>query len=93
MVNDVFKDDQRRLQSEDGVGNSGPEVAVIVGAFPESRRAEWLAGITGCDYVNGLHAGEVQLGYVAVVRYAGEVMVKDARRGLVIFHMPGDLAA
>jgi hypothetical protein len=51
MVDDVFKDDQRRLQSKDGVGNSGPEVAVIVGAFPESRRAKWLAGITGCEYV------------------------------------------
>ena len=71
----------------------GPKVSLVIGALSQAGMGERLAGIAACDYVNGLHAGEVQLGYVAVVRYAGEVMVKDARRGLVIFHMPGDLAA
>jgi hypothetical protein len=55
-----------------------PEVSVIVGAFPQAGVAKWLAGIAARQYVNGLHGGEVQLGYVAVVRYAGEVVVKDA---------------
>ena len=68
-------------------------MSVIVGALSQAGVGERLAGIAACQYVDRLHAGEVQLGYVAVVRYAGEVMVKDARRGLVIFHMPGDLAA
>ena len=71
----------------------GPKVSLVIGALSQAGMGERLAGIAACDYVNRLHAGEVQLGYVAVVRYAGEVMVKDARRGLVIFHMPGDLAA
>jgi hypothetical protein len=39
---------------------------------------ERLAGIAARQYVNRLHGGEVQLGYVAVVGDAGEVVVKDA---------------
>ena len=54
---------------------------------------ERLAGIAACDYVNGLHAGEVQLGYVAVVGDAGEVVVKDAAGRLVVLNVPSDLAA
>ena len=55
--------------------------------------AKWLAGVAARQYVNGLHAAEVQLCHVAVVGYAGEVMVKDAAGRLVVFHMPCDLAA
>jgi hypothetical protein len=70
-----------------------PKVSRVIGALSQAGVAERLAGIAPGEYVNGLHAGEVQLGYVAVVRYAGEVVVKDARRGLVVLHMPSDLAA
>jgi hypothetical protein len=70
-----------------------PEVSRVIGALSQAGVGERLAGIPACKYVNGLHAGEVQLGYVAVVRYAGEVMVKDARRGLVVLHMPGNFSA
>ena len=55
--------------------------------------AKWLAGVAARDDVHGLHGGEVQLGHVAVVRYAGEVVVKDAGRGLVVLDVPCDLAA
>jgi hypothetical protein len=68
-------------------------VSVIVGAFPQAGVGERLAGIPACEYVNGLHAGEVQLGHVAVVRYAGVVVVEDARRGLVVLNVPGDVPA
>jgi hypothetical protein len=70
-----------------------PEVSVIVGAFPQAGVAERLAGIAPGEYVDGLHAGEVQLGHVAVIGYVGVVVVKDARRGLVVLNVPGDLAA
>jgi hypothetical protein len=53
-------------------------VSLIVGAFPQAGMAERLAGIAARQYVDGLHGGEVQLGYVAVVGDAGEVVVKDA---------------
>ena len=67
-------------------------MSLIIGAFPQAGVAERLAGVAACDYVNGLHGGEVQLGYVAVVGYAGKVMVKDARGCLVVLDMPRDLA-
>jgi hypothetical protein len=70
-----------------------PEVSVIVGAFPQAGVGERLAGIPACEYVDGLHAGEVQLGHVAVIGYAGVVVVKDAGRCLVVFHVPGDVPA
>jgi hypothetical protein len=70
----------------------GPEVSLIVGAFPQAGMAEWLAGVAARQYVNGLHGGEVQLGYVAVVGDAGEVVVKDARRRFVVLDMPRDLS-
>ena len=68
-------------------------MSVIVGAFPQAGVGERLAGISAREYVDGLHAAKVQLGYVAVVGYAGEVVVKDAAGRLVVFHMPCDLAA
>ena len=55
--------------------------------------AKWLAGIAARQYVDGLHGGEVQLGYVAVVGDAGEVVVKDAAGRLVVLNVPSDLAA
>ena len=70
-----------------------PEVSLIVGAFPQAGVAERLAGVAACQYVDRLNAGEVQLGHVAVVRYAGEVVVKDAARRLVVLDVPSNLAA
>jgi len=64
-----------------------------MGAFPQAGVAEWLAGVAACEYVDGLHGGQVQLGHVAVVGDAGEVVVKDAGRGLVVLNVPCDLAA
>jgi hypothetical protein len=68
-------------------------VSLIVGAFPQAGVGEGLAGVAACQYVDGLHGGEVQLCHVAVVGYAGDVVVKDARRCLDVFHMPCYLAA
>lgn len=65
-------------QVANGAENVGPEVAFVIGAFPHAGVAEWLTGVAACEYVDGLNAGEVQLGYVAVIGYAGEVVVKDA---------------
>jgi hypothetical protein len=71
----------------------GPEVSLIVGALSQAGVGERLAGVAACEYVDGLHAAEVQLGYVAIVGDAGEVVVKDARRCLVVLNVPRDLPA
>ena len=71
----------------------GPEVAWVIGAFPQAGVGERLAGVAACQYVDGFHGGEVHLGYVAVIGYAGEVVVKDAGRCLVVLNMPSDGAA
>ena len=70
-----------------------PEVSLIVGAFPQAGVTERLAGVAACDYVDRLHGGEVQVRHVAVIRYAGEVVVKDAAGRLVVLNVPSDLAA
>ena len=71
----------------------GPEVSVIVGAFPHAGVAEGLAGVAACQYVDGLNGREVHLGYVAVVGYVGGGGGKDAGRRLVVLVVPRDLAA
>lgn len=93
VASDVFQDCEARSHLANGSQDVRPQVSLIVGAFPQAGVTERLAGVAACEYVDGLNAGEVQLGYVAVVGYAGEVVVKDARRCLVVFHMPCDLAA
>ena len=70
-----------------------PQVSLIVGALSQAGVGERLARVAACEYVDGLHGGEVQLGYVAVVGYAGKVVVKDARRCLVVLNVPSDGAA
>ena len=93
VASDVFQDCESRSHFANGSQDVRPQVSVIVGAFPQAGVTEWLAGVAACEYVDGFNAGEVQLGYVAVVGYAGKVMVKDAAGRLVVFHMPRDLAA
>lgn len=78
VASDVFQDCESRSHFANGAEDMRPEVSVIVGAFPQASMAKWLAGVAAREYVDGLHAAEVQLGYVAVVGDAGEVVVKDA---------------
>lgn len=78
VASDVLQDCESRSHLANGSQDMRPQVSVIVGAFPQAGVAERLAGVAARKYVDGLHAAEVQLGYVAVVRYAGKVVVKDA---------------
>ena len=93
VASDVFQDCESRSHLANGSQDVRPQVSVIVGAFPQAGVGERLARIAACEYVDGLNAGEVQLGYVAVVGYAGEVVVKDAAGRLVVLNVPSDVAA
>jgi hypothetical protein len=93
VVADVFQHDKSRSQVAYGAEDVGPEVSLVIGTLSQASLREWLAGIAPGEYVDRLHAAEVQLCHVAVVGDAGEVVVKDAAGRLVVFHMPCDLAA
>jgi len=68
-------------------------VSVIVGAFPQAGVAERLARVAACQHVDGLNGREVHRRHVAVVRYVGVVVLKDAGGRLVVLDVPRDLAA
>ena len=74
MPADVFEEHPSRADFSDDAGNVGPEMAGIVGAFALPGGAEWLAGITGENGVDG--PGEwspVECGEVVPDRGRGEV--------------------
>jgi len=54
---DVFEEDPCGAAFADDAGDVGPEVARIVGPTALSGRAEWLAGISGEDDVEGATKG------------------------------------
>jgi hypothetical protein len=68
-------------------------VSLIVGAFPQARVAEWLAGVAAGQHVHGFDFGEVHFGDVPVVGDVGVVVGEDAGRRLVVLDVPRDLAA
>jgi hypothetical protein len=70
-----------------------PQVSLIVGAFPQAGVTEWLAWVAACQHVDGLNGREVHLRYVAVIRYVGVVVGKDAGGRLVVLNVPRNLAA
>jgi hypothetical protein len=71
----------------------GPEVSVIVGAFPHAGVGEGLAGVAACQHVDGFDGREVHRCYVAVVGHVGVVVGKDAGGCLVVLDVPSDRAA
>jgi hypothetical protein len=54
----VFEEDPFRAAFADDAGDVGPEVAGIVGTAALSSRAEWLAGISCEDGIEGAAEGE-----------------------------------
>jgi hypothetical protein len=68
-------------------------VSLIVGAFPQARVAEGLAGVAAREHVDGLNRREVHRRHVAVVGYVGVMVVKDAGGRIVVLDVPRDLAA
>jgi hypothetical protein len=93
VASDVFQDCESWSHFANGSQDVGPEVSVIVGAFPQAGVAEWLAGVAACQHVDGLNGREVHLSYVAVVGHVGVVVGKDAGGRLVVLDVPRDLAA
>lgn len=89
----VLRNDQGGAQTRDGIGDVGPEVSFIVGAFPISGMREGLAGIAAGEDVHRLHGRPVHGGDVAVVGDVGPVVGKDRRRVLVELDVPRDARA
>jgi hypothetical protein len=71
----------------------GPEVSLIVSAFPQAGVGEGLAGVAACQHVDGLNGREVHRRHVTVVGHGRVVMGKDAGGRPVELDVPRDLAA
>lgn len=74
MPGDVFEEDPFGLAFADDACDLGPEVAGIIGAAALSGRAEWLAGISGEDGIEGAAERQcVEAAQVGPDRGRGEV--------------------
>lgn len=93
VTSDVLQQRESRSQVAKGIADVRPEVTLIVGSLSLAGMGEGLAGIAAREDVDGRHGGPVDSGHVAVVGDAGEVVVEDHRRSLVVLDVPHDLAA
>lgn len=66
----------------------GPEVAFIFDSFSLSGFTEWLAGVSGCEYVDGFAVVPFGVGYVAVVSEVGPALGEDFCGWVVVFVVP-----
>jgi hypothetical protein len=67
VTSDVFQDCVSRSYCANGISYIGPEVALIVLAFPKSCMAKWLAGIAARDDIHRFNLRPVHGGDVAKV--------------------------
>jgi hypothetical protein len=71
----------------------GPQVSLIVLAFPHPGSAEWLAWVAARDDVNRLHVRPVHLGDVAEIWHARVMRFHDLAGGWLYLGIPGQIPA
>jgi len=69
----------------------GPQVSLIVLAFPVAGSAEWLAGIPACDDIDRLNLRPVHLCDVAQIWHAGIVGFHDFAGRWLYLGIPGQI--
>jgi hypothetical protein len=90
VAGDVFADEQRWLELRERVGDVGPQMPFVGGAFAVPCEGERLTGPAAAEDVDGFDRGPVDGGDVAEVGDSGEPGGEHFRRGRVGFDVPDD---
>ena len=92
VTSDVFQHRCSGSYCANGISDIGPQVSLIVLAFPLASVAEWLAWIATCDDINRLNICPIDLGYVTQIGHAWVMGFHHLDGGWLHFGIPSQVA-